>query len=328
MAGETGPILPTLRISMTIAGLFGAACYICIEIFIHIVYTFKRYAGLYFWSMVVATTGIVLYLIANLFRLFAIAPSFPMSVLLVISWWAMVTGQSVVLYSRLHLVVRDGWKIRWVLIMIITNFFLLHIPVAAVFLACNLDPERFLLAFNIYERIQLVGFFLQESIISGLYIWEAGRGLKSILAVRGRGKENITRQLVIINTLVIFLDISVLITEYTGHLDIQTSYQPLVYALKLQMEFIILNKLINIVKQPPCNRVYPQSHHTLESLPGAHNEPWSSSADMGHPTKSYKSPKVVMESETNLTLEATDGGCHTSTSSAGRREPHDIEYGT
>jgi uncharacterized membrane protein YesL len=45
-----------------------------------------------------------------------------------IGWYAMVTGQSLVLYSRLHLVVRDKEKIKWVLWMIIVDVFLFHFP--------------------------------------------------------------------------------------------------------------------------------------------------------------------------------------------------------
>jgi uncharacterized membrane protein YesL len=45
-----------------------------------------------------------------------------------IGWYAMVTGQSLVLYSRLHLVVRDTEKIKWVLWMIIIDVFLFHFP--------------------------------------------------------------------------------------------------------------------------------------------------------------------------------------------------------
>ena len=299
MAGETGSIFPPLPIAMTIAGLFGATCYICIEIFILIVYTFKRYAGLYFWSMIVATTGILIYLIANLCRLFAIAPSFPMSVLLVVGWWAMVTGQSFVLYSRLHLVVRDSWKVRWVLIMIITNIFLLHIPLSVFFIGCNLDPEHFLLAFNIYERIQLVGFSLQEAIISGLYIWETGRNLKPVFAMKGREMENVTRDLVIINTLVIILDITLVITFYTGHFYIQTSYQPLVYALKLQMEFIILNKLIALVRQPQCTTLSPLPVTGLEPFPSSNGGGWSGSADMESPGETCDSSRVGQERDKN-----------------------------
>ncbi|KAH8586893.1 hypothetical protein B0O99DRAFT_462260, partial [Bisporella sp. PMI_857] len=248
MAGETGPISLPLSISMTIAGLFAMACLNCAEILVLVFHTFKRYTGLYFWSMIVATLGTVFYAIINLLRLFSLAPNIPMAVLLAISWWGMVTGQSVALYSRLHLVISNRRKTRWVLIMIITNFFVIHIPLTIIWIGCNLDPNNFLLAFNVYERLQLAVFFIQESIISGLYIWEASHGLKSVITVKGGKAQNIVRQLVIINTLVILLDISLLITEYTGHLYIQTSYQPLVYSIKLKIEFIILNKLVDIIK--------------------------------------------------------------------------------
>lgn len=45
-----------------------------------------------------------------------------------IGWYFMVTGQSLVLYSRLHLIVRDSRKLKWILYMIITDVFLFHIP--------------------------------------------------------------------------------------------------------------------------------------------------------------------------------------------------------
>ncbi|KAH8653191.1 hypothetical protein BGZ60DRAFT_419699 [Tricladium varicosporioides] len=329
MIGETGPGSLPFTISMTIAGLFAVACFNCVEVFVLIFYTFKRYTGLYFWSMMVAAMGTMFYAIVNLLRLFTLAPSTLMAVLLALSWWGMVTGQSVVLYSRLHLVVSNQRKTRWVLIMIIANFFIIHIPLTVLWIGYNVDPNNFQLAFNIYERLQLVVFSIQEFIISGLYIWEASHGLKPIIAIKGRKAQDVLQQLVIINSLVILLDISVIITEYTGHLDIQTSCSPLVYSIKLKMEFIILNKLIDIIKQPQCDAVYPfypRNHPAVESPPGAHGEPWSGSADMDHPTKGFKSAKVVMESETNLTSpEASNDGCHVSTSSSGPREPLEID---
>ncbi|KAH8742618.1 hypothetical protein F5883DRAFT_668321 [Diaporthe sp. PMI_573] len=250
---------PPLAICMAIAALFGMACLNCAEILVLIYYTFKRYTGLYFWSMIVATTGTVFYAIVNLLRLFALAPNTPMAVLLALSWWGMVTGQSVVLYSRLHLVVSNRRKTRWVLIMIVTNFFIMHIPLTIFWIGYNVDPDNFLVVFDVYERLQLVVFSIQEAIISGLYIWEAGHGLKSVIAVKGGRAQGVVRQLVIINTIVILLDISLIITEFSGHLDIQTSYQPLVYSFKLKLEFIVLNKLIDIMKPQDSNRLYPHN---------------------------------------------------------------------
>lgn len=252
--GETGPISAPLPINMIIAGFFAVACYNCVEILISLLNRFKRHEGLYFWSMLTATLGIVLHSIVVLLRYYSLGPNFPLCVLTCIGWYGMVTGQSVVLYSRLHLIVDDKTKTRWVLGMIITNFFILHVPVTILFLGSNTrDSHRFLAAFNIYERIQLAGFFLQETIISGLYIWETARGLKPIFAIKKALERKIIRNLIIVNVLVILLDISLLITQYLSHFQIQTTYKPVVYSIKLKMEFVVLNKLLLLVQHKDCN---------------------------------------------------------------------------
>ncbi|KAF4465899.1 hypothetical protein FALBO_7247 [Fusarium albosuccineum] len=252
--GETGPISASLPINMTIAGFFAVACYNCVEILISLANRFKRHDGLYFWSMLVATLGIILHSIVVLLRYYSLGPNFRLCVLTCVGWYGMVTGQSVVLYSRLHLIVPDKSKTRWVLIMIIINFFILHVPVTVLFLGSNTrDSHRFLAAFNIYERVQLAGFFVQESIISGLYIWETARGLKPIFAVKKAIERKVIRHLIIVNILVIILDISLLVTQYLSHFQIQTTYKPVVYSIKLKMEFVVLNKLVLIVQHNECN---------------------------------------------------------------------------
>ncbi|KAL6409993.1 integral membrane protein [Ilyonectria robusta] len=92
--GETGPVSVPLAVSLTITALFGMACLNCAEILIIALYTFKRYTSLYFWSIIVADLGTVIYAMANLLRLFALAPNILMSVLLAISWWGMVTAHN------------------------------------------------------------------------------------------------------------------------------------------------------------------------------------------------------------------------------------------
>ncbi|KXJ84732.1 hypothetical protein Micbo1qcDRAFT_169997, partial [Microdochium bolleyi] len=168
-----------------------------------------------------------------------------MCVVTVVGWWAMVTGQSVVLYSRLGLVVSDRWKTRLVAVMIVFNFVVLHIPVSILFLASNSgNPEPFFGAFDVYEKIQLAGFFLQESVISGLYVWEAATGFKPILAVKATTGRRMLRHLVILFVLTVLLDASLLATQYSGNFQIQTTYKPVVYSIKLKIEFVILNELI------------------------------------------------------------------------------------
>lgn len=252
MAGETGPISVSLPIAMVIAGFFAISCFNVIEIIVFIFNTFKRRNGLYFWSMLVASVGIPVHAVAVLLRYFQLAPNFPMCVVTVLGWYAMVTGQAVVLYSRLHLVVGDNRKIRWVLIMIITNVCILHFPVTVLFLGSNLGGENLLKPFIIYEKIQLTGFCIQEFIISGLYIWETIHALKPVLMMKGPNERKVIRYLILINILIVLLDISLLITEYTNNFDIQTTYKTAVYSIKLKMEFNILNQLLDVLQGSNC----------------------------------------------------------------------------
>lgn len=258
MPGETGAISVSLPVAMTMAGFFAISCYNVIEINFSIFYTFRRRRGLYFWSMLVASWGIMIHAIAVLLRFFSLAPNFPMCVVIVIGWYAMVTGQAVVMYSRLHLVVYNQKIIRWVLIMIITNFCILHIPVTILFFGSNLqDPKRFITPFNIYERIQLAGFFVQESIISLLYIVKAIRVLRPILAIRGPTERQVVRHLILVNIVIVVMDVTLLVTQYTNNFEIQTTYKTAVYSIKLKMEFEILNRLLCVI----------QGQHCLQNLP-------------------------------------------------------------
>lgn len=97
---------------MVIAGFFAISCSNVVEILVLIFNTFKRRTGLYFWSMIVASVGILVHAVAVLLRYFRLAPDFPMCVITVIGWYAMVTGQAVVMYSRLYLVAGNDRIIR------------------------------------------------------------------------------------------------------------------------------------------------------------------------------------------------------------------------
>ncbi|KAH8900821.1 hypothetical protein GQ53DRAFT_790312 [Thozetella sp. PMI_491] len=249
MAGETGPITVSLPMAMAIAGFFAISIYNTAEILIWIAHTFKRRTSLYFWSLLIASAGIPIHAVGVLLRFFALAPNLPMCVVIIIGWQAMVTGQSVVLFSRLHLVVSNSLKIRWVLVMIVVNYFVLHVPVSVLFLASNsASPDNFIGPFNIYEKIQLAGFSVQETIISGLYLWETVYGLKPVLEIKGADGKRITRHLLLLFIVVVILDSSLMATEYTNNFQIQTTYKPVVYSIKLKIEFVILNELINVTR--------------------------------------------------------------------------------
>ncbi|KAJ5903444.1 hypothetical protein N7504_005827 [Penicillium tannophilum] len=261
MAGQTGPIQVSRAIAMVIAALFALACYNVVEILISLFTTFRRRRGLYFWSMLVCTLGVLVHAISGFLRYFAIAPNFPMSILICIGWYAMVTGQSVILYSRLHLVSTHHEYFRYVLWMIIINACILHIPTTVLFLGSNHGVDSFITPFNIYERVQLTGFSLQETIISALYIWETVTGLRPILLLKGPRGQRVITNLIIVNAVAILLDASLLALEYSDYFDIQTSYKPLVYSIKLKMEFTVLNSLVAVINSAPT---------TIEEIQGSH----------------------------------------------------------
>lgn len=257
MSGESSPVLPSLPRAMTIAGFFAISIFSSVEILFSIFHRFKRRKGLYFWSMLVACLGIPVHATAVLLRMFGLAPNVPMCCLIVVGWWAMVTGQSVVLYSRLHLF-SNRRQTRWVLLMIVTNVVVLHVPVSALYLTINIRADDapsaapLNTAFSIYEKIQLTGFCVQESLLSAMYIWAAFHTLSHILEFRGPRERKIIRHLILVNALVVALDASLLVTEFTNNFDIQTTYKPVVYSIKLKLEFYVLNQLLFITQYPGC----------------------------------------------------------------------------
>jgi hypothetical protein len=137
--------------------------------------------------------------------------------------------------------------------MIVTNFIVLHLPVSALYLAINVRSFNSLTnVFKIYEKIQLVGFSIQECIIAGIYISEATRTLNHVLEFREPQGKKMIRHLILVNILVVALDASLLVTEFTDNFDIQTTYKTVVYSIKLKLEFYVLNQLLLFLQYPTC----------------------------------------------------------------------------
>lgn len=114
---------------MTMISFIAIALYNAFEILVRACMTFKKYTGLYFWSIAIALFGVFVYSIAEIVYFYQLTPNRVISVTLVtIGWYPMVTGQSLVLYSRLHLLVSNERWLRIVLGVIILDAILFHIP--------------------------------------------------------------------------------------------------------------------------------------------------------------------------------------------------------
>ncbi len=158
----------------------------------------------------------------------------------------MVTGQAFVLYSRLHLVVRNQRTLRYVLFMIIIDACALHIP-TIIFTYGSNSPQAdyWTPKFNVMERIQLTGFCVQEFVISTIYITSTVRLLGSIYHSMTR---KVMLQLLLINCICIGMDIILIGLEFTNNYVGEASIKPMIYAIKLKLEFAVLNQLMGLTK--------------------------------------------------------------------------------
>ncbi|KAJ5787642.1 hypothetical protein N7457_002632 [Penicillium paradoxum] len=232
-------------------GIFAAfaalAWYNSIELIILCLFSFRRWNGNYFWSLLISSACIVPYCLGFILLFFptGVTPWLCVT-LIILSWCGIVTGQSFVLWSRLHLVLQSRKVLRGVLWMICVDAVLLHIPTTVMLYGTVARPESFWArGYSIMERIQVVGFCVQELIISGIYVWETVK----LLRLRPEGRPHgILNQLLLINILILVLDVSVVIIEYVGYYAVQVLFKPVAYSIKLKLEYAILGKLVAIAR--------------------------------------------------------------------------------
>ncbi|KAI3092912.1 hypothetical protein CBS147333_10177 [Penicillium roqueforti] len=250
---QVGAILMENVSIIQIVSMFSIGAYNALETAIVAFDTFKHYRSLYFWSIQVASWGILVHALPAMARFVSQASNLATSIPFMIGWYAMVTGQAVVLYPCLHLLVSDMRKMRWVLWMIVINVCILHIPMTVLFFGLNNGDTRFARPAAIFDRIQLTGFCIQDFVICSIYIYEGILAFKKISTIRGRNSRSAIIHLLCINILVVFMNILLLLAEYKLHY-IQVSFKTVVYSIKLKLEFSVLNRLSLAVLPCTCKR--------------------------------------------------------------------------
>lgn len=287
------PVVP-YGTAIAIGSFLAIAMYNSIELVFIIITTFKKRSGLYFWSFIFATVGIAVHEIGFLLRDFNLTNSYLSTTLIMLGWYPMVTGQSVVLYSRLHIIVRNQNRLRAAMIMIIVNAIVGHVPTTVLIYGANSDnPAPFLGIYNIYEKVQVTLFFLQEVVLSGLYIHETIKILRVRNVNGGNSNQKMMRHLLSSNILIIILDVTILALEFCNLYNLQTAYKGAAYSVKLKLEFNILNRLVEVV-QPRNNtsNLYSNDHGgttQLDSM-GKHTKIGQNTRDTihrGHKAYSY-----------------------------------------
>lgn len=307
-------ITTDLPLHMTLAAFTGIAWYNVVELNISVYMTFKRRRGLYFWSVLACIQGIALHSVAFVLKLYGVVTTYQITVTLVtVGWYLMVTGQALVLYSRLHLIVSEQRIVRAVLVMILVNAVTMHLPTTVLTYGSNSPSHAsFTGGFRVMEKLQMTMFSLQELIISGIYIWATLRFLRPVYR---RHTRSVMVQLLWINVAIIIMDLAMLTMEYMGKYFIEAVMKGAIYSVKLKLEFAVLNQLMQVATSsreqaaviagtaesgkggPPNPRGgAPSSTHTKgvqgwlrRFLPG----PSSSSSMGGEANTYYISPSVL-----------------------------------
>lgn len=240
-------------LQMTLVTFIGLSWYNIAELVVLVPSTFRRWRGLYFWSLLISgTLGVVPYSIGFLMKFFTRADSVLSVTVLTIGWWTMVTGQSVVLYSRLHLVLRDERLLRRIWWLIVANFFLLHVPTTVLTYGANIvhvDKMSWVNGYNIMEKVQLTGFTMQEGLLSTLYVIETVKLLRlGADAATRPDSRSIMYQLIGINCAIMAMDLLLLSLEYANLYAVQITLKGFIYSLKLKLEFAVLGKLVDLIQ--------------------------------------------------------------------------------
>jgi hypothetical protein len=192
-----------------------------------------------------------------------------------LGWIVLVTGQSVVLYSRLHLVLNNLRIQCAVLWVIVINGMIWHTTQTALLFTIgpSVDGSNPTPIFVAIEKTQMTFFCAQEFVISGLYLW----GTIDILLTSLGNKQKTMWYLLIINLLIVAMDIALLIM-YKDHYTIEQGVKLIIYSIKLKLEFAVLGKLVDVAQSHGGSSVsethpahftemHPREHGRSDNLP-------------------------------------------------------------
>jgi len=222
------------------------AWYNSIEIIILLFVVFKRYKGLYFWSVLITAIAIIVYSFGAWGKLVSVSryDFFPVT-FTTMGWVVMVTGQSIVLWSRLHLITQNERLLKGILYGIIINSFVMCTPTVVLTYGSNASsPAEYISGYQVMEKIQMTAFSVQELFISCVYLYEVRKLLKVIYDAPAR---KLMWELVAINVAIIILDTALLTVEFVNLYQIEITLKGMIYSIKLKLEFGVLSKLVKII---------------------------------------------------------------------------------
>ncbi|EKJ73127.1 hypothetical protein NXS19_006024 [Fusarium pseudograminearum] len=278
------------------------ALYNAIELLTLIYLTFKRKAGLYFWSILIASFGLIPYCLGWLIVYFDLTHDYVGMIIETVGWVLVISGQSVVLYSRLHLILSDRMILRSVLAMIIVNGLVWHTTMTILLFGSEYSPKDnrngFNNVFNITEKISMSCFYMQELTISGIYIWKSLGILKTAFG----STKTMLYKLFAINIAIVIMDIAMVVIELMDFYVWEQGIKLVTYSIKLKLEFAVLSELIEFVRSRSGTQSRPtkpsQNQSTLVPLSAVRR-------GSTKPTGFTRDRIYSGDTQTNVTIAAT-----------------------
>jgi len=160
-------------------------------------------------------------------------------------WTLMVTGFSLVLYSRLHLILPNPKVLRILLFFILGTAFIIHPPIIVATFMSGKTGQRIHNIASYFKGI----FSVQEIVLSSLYIY------LFVQFVRERGSEQSQeikttfRLLIAAQVIIIVLDVIISALLYFEFYLARKIVFTFIYAVKLKIEFLVLNCLVSFAQK-------------------------------------------------------------------------------
>ncbi|KAH8723747.1 hypothetical protein GQ44DRAFT_684417 [Phaeosphaeriaceae sp. PMI808] len=245
---------PNSGIMFVFIAFAAVALWSTVSLTVRIMATLKRRSGLYFWSVLTTSWGLCIRQIGVLTSFLARrCPWILRLVITQLGWVMVVSGFSMVLYSRLNFILQDRRTRLCVLGLIIFNGVIWHTAMTTI--SAGKAKENYagnkarLHAWKkvdvYFERVQIVMFSMQEIIISLLYVHAAYQYLQGRFADKNKTREHMG-VLLLVQCIVIAIDIAVVAVDFAGFLQLKIFLMSFAYSVKLELEFVGLNQLVGL----------------------------------------------------------------------------------
>jgi hypothetical protein len=208
----------------------------------------------------ICISGIALLTVSFDLRFFTLYVNNPVVILTGFGTFLMVAGFNLTLYSRLNHITQNKFLLRFVLVSIVIACAVGKIPVVV---SESIPTAKGQKAYREALYLDIV-FTVEDFFLCGLYI-----GLFRRKFIQGQSPDRRTRsffQLLFVGqTIVAVVDVAANVLLFMDYYLPSAATTPLRYAIKVKLEFVILNRLVLFTQQESSSRFLPHIASTEES---------------------------------------------------------------